>query len=739
MIKTLAHRIGGIATLFALLISSVAWPVQASGVRSAQATFPSGFVAETIITGLNYPTAISFASGNRIFIAEKEGKVKLWQNGTLLATPFVDITDEVNSSGDRGLLGMAVHPNFPDQPYVYLLYTYDPPGALRYGGGSRVSRLMRVTADPNNPNIASTAPEARTILVGKNSTLANINDANSDTGLPACQSLDTGEYVQDCIPADTKSHNVGNIAFGPDGMLYLSHGDGAHWLYTDLRTFRAQDLDTLAGKVMRVDSLTGQGLPDNPFYNGDPDSNRSKVFALGFRNPFRFALHPVTGELYTSDVGWETWEELNVGRGKNFGWPCYEGGSGNNTGQPTFQNDPTSQPRCQQINQSGSVSPAQYAYYHKVAPGGGALIAGAFYSGTVYPADYRGKLFLVDYTRVWMKYTDVVTQSTLTLQNFGTDISDGNSGPVQILSGPDTNIYYLNLGASPGLGEVRRVRYTAAGNNPPTARIDLSAHTGPLPFTVQFSGIDSFDPDAQALTYEWSFGDGITSTLPSPTHTYSNAGSYAVQLHVSDPLGASNLAQTTVNAGNNAPVITITLPTTATQLRVGDTMTYAASASDVEDGDLSAQIQWEGRLHHAQHIHPNYVIASGPLNTYTYADHGDDIWLELCAQVKDSLNAESTRPCVSLNPQTSVYTFTSAPVGLSLQYDGQSFTTPFSMTSVVGGQRLLIAPSTQLSLTFEAWSNSGPRSQTLIIAPTEQTITATYQGQTWVYLPVMGK
>ena len=95
--------------------------------------------------------------------------------------------------------------------------------------------------------------------------------------------------------------------------------------FTDVRALRALSVDSLNGKILRIDPITGEGYPDNPFYNGNPNSNRSKVYSLGLRNPFRTTVNTFTNEPFIGDVGWGTWEELNTGRGKNFGWPCYEG------------------------------------------------------------------------------------------------------------------------------------------------------------------------------------------------------------------------------------------------------------------------------------------------------------------------------------------------------------------------------------------------------------------------------
>ena len=112
----------------------------------------------------------------------------------------------------------------------------------------------------------------------------------------------------------------------------------------DPRTVRVQDIDNLSGKILRIDPITGAGLPDNPFYNGDPGANRSKVYQLGLRNPFRIAVDENSGQLYIGDVGWTRWEEINAGDpGANFGWPYYEGGSGVSLQTNQYSNLPEAQ------------------------------------------------------------------------------------------------------------------------------------------------------------------------------------------------------------------------------------------------------------------------------------------------------------------------------------------------------------------------------------------------------------
>ncbi|MCA9259692.1 MAG: PQQ-dependent sugar dehydrogenase, partial [Planctomycetales bacterium] len=264
------------------------------------------FSGQTVAAGLNRPVAVDFDPDGRMFIAEQRGVVRLFANGQLLATPFIDIQSQVNNVQDRGLLGVAVHPQFPSVPYVYLSYTYDPPETAGRTGlagpdgtGNRVARLTRVTADPAT-NYETAVAGSEVVLLGTNSVWANISspDRDSTNDITIAPSCSPDGTLQNCLPADSRSHTIGNVAFGADGSLYVSNGDGTSFGRVDPRTVRVQDIDSLSGKLLRIDPLTGEGLPDNPFFNGDPNANRSKVVSYGLRNPFRYALHPDTQTPY---------------------------------------------------------------------------------------------------------------------------------------------------------------------------------------------------------------------------------------------------------------------------------------------------------------------------------------------------------------------------------------------------------------------------------------------------------
>lgn len=293
-----------------------------TGLAQTSLNLPEGFIQEEVAAGLHLPTSFAIAPDGRIFIAQKDGYVRVVYNGELLPEPFINISHEVNQVADRGMMGVAVHPGFPMTPYLYLVYVYEPPEAHGYyDSGGRVSRLLRISADPANPNVH--LPGSGLVLLGSNSTFANIGNPNESNKPPFSCIDEQGQHVRDCLPAEGTAHVINMVRFGPDGALYVSNGDGTQNVEGNIR---AQDITSLAGKILRINAITGQGFASNPFYDGDPDSNRSKVYALNMRNPFHFTVHPSNGQLYVGEVGNDVWEEIHRGgAGANFGWPCYEG------------------------------------------------------------------------------------------------------------------------------------------------------------------------------------------------------------------------------------------------------------------------------------------------------------------------------------------------------------------------------------------------------------------------------
>ncbi len=412
---------------------------------------PTNLVNQTIVAGLTAPTALKFdPSGRNMYIAEKAGRIMVARDGVLQSTPFIDISGQTNSAGDRGLLDIAVHPNFPTTPYLYLLYTVDPPEVNQNTGndlagpdktGNRAGRLIRVTAN-SATNYTTAVAGSEVILLGKNSTWNNFNafvDSTVNIDAPQGGVDANGRFIQDFIASDSQSHTVASLAFGTDGALFVSIGDGASYNTVDPRATRVQSIDSLSGKVLRINPITGQGYANNPFSDGNLDSNRSKVYQTGLRNPFRITVQPGTNRLYVGDVGWTEWEEINSGTaGANFGWPYYEGANGTNQKTQGYQ----SLAAAQAFYASGAVvTPSLYALNH-VSDGINAVVLGAYYTGDTYPTKYRDNLFFNDLGQGIVRAAKIGSAGEITsVETFAT----GATYVVQIVQGPDGNLYYVDL------------------------------------------------------------------------------------------------------------------------------------------------------------------------------------------------------------------------------------------------------------------------------------------------------
>ena len=411
----------------------------------------NNLVSETVLSGLSNPTSLEWTpDGQNMYVTQKDGRVKVVRNGNLQSQDFIDIRSIVNGTRDRGLLDIAVHPDFENTPYVYLLFTYDPPEVNNYtglagpdGNGNRAGRLIRVTADASN-NYRTAVAGSEVVLLGTNSTWDNFNgfvNSTSDFDEPPAGILADGSNLRDFIASDSESHTIGGIDFGTDGNLFVSIGDGTSYNRVDPRTVRVQDIDNLSGKILRIDPITGQGVSDNPFYNGDPNANRSKVYQLGLRNPFRITVNPNDGQLFIGDVGWTQWEEVNAGGpGDNFGWPYYEGGSDVSLRTNRYQDLPEAQ-TFYAANGDNQVTPSIYALNHSQS-GINAIILGDVYTGTAYPAEYTGDLFFNDLGQGIVR--NVSFDSNGNVSNVET-FATGAQIVVHIQQGPDGNLYYIDL------------------------------------------------------------------------------------------------------------------------------------------------------------------------------------------------------------------------------------------------------------------------------------------------------
>lgn len=666
-------------------LSAGAWPWGASAL-------PGGFTQEVVVSGLEYPTAFAALPDGRLLIAEKSGRVRLFKDGVLQPTPFIDLQERVNAFHDRGLLGLAVDPAFATNGFVYLLYTYDDDATD--DSDPKTARLARYTAAGD-----TASPASERVLLG---TVVG----------STCNDFPRGA---DCIASDSPSHTVGNVRFARDGTLFVTTGDGARFDGVDDDALRAQDLDSLAGKVLRITPL-GAGVPSNPFWTGDASANRSKVWAYGLRNPYRFNLRPGTDMPYLGEVGWGDYEEINVASaGANLGWPCYEG----HHRQPGYE----PKQECQVLYGRGpsAVKPPLHVWDHSV---GRTATGGAFYTGVAYPEPWRGAYFFADYGEGWIGTLRVDEQDALipgSVTTFATDVG----APVGIDVGPDSNLFSIDILA----GELRRIVYTV-GNTPPTAVATATPDNGGVPLRVRFSSAGSGDPDGDTLQYTWDFGDGTApSSLAHPEHTYSTPGLYTVRLGVSDGRGGSASATVRVSVGNHAPVVTLTAPSTSYRFKVGDVVTYAGSATDVEDGPIpDARLSWTLTLHHCVgvdcHAHP-YATSTGPSGSFTVADHGDEVYFELKLTATDSAGLTGSTT-VTVHPWTVQLRLETSPPGLEVVLDGKVGLAPLVRPVIVGSTHSVHVPSPQQDSVFQGWADGGAGPREVVVGTSDATYTALF-------------
>jgi glucose/arabinose dehydrogenase/PKD repeat protein len=747
-------RLGGLAAL-ALAASTV---VVSSAVEpAAAASLPPGFQEEIVFSGLNQPTAVRFSPDGRVFVAEKSGLIKVFDNLTdTTPTVFADLRTRVHNFWDRGLLGLALAPNFPTDPWVYVLYTLD--AAI----GGTPPRWGSVGGTSDGCATPPGATDDGCVVAGRLSRL----QASGNTMTGSEQIL-----IEDWCQ-QYPSHSVGSLAFGADGALYVSGGDGASFNFVDYGqdgapvnpcgdppggvgatlapptaeggALRSQDVRTtsdpvsLDGAILRVDPATGAGLPDNPMASSS-DPNARRIVAHGLRNPFRITTRPGTNEVWIGDVGWNSWEEIDrlaspTGSVENFGWPCYEG-DGRQAGY-----DAANLNICENLYNAGTgaVVAPYFRYHHNdlvvpndVCPKGGSSVAGtsfAFSSGGSYPAEYRGALFFADYTRrcIWAIPTGADGLPDISKRR---TFVGGAAQPVDLQTGPGGDLFYVDLG-----GTIRRIRYFNQ-NQPPIAVADANPTSGAAPLTVSFNGTGSSDADGDALTYAWDLdGDGAfdDGAAASASFTYTQPGTYIATLRVTDPSGASGTDSVQISAGNTPPTAVIDSPAAGTTWKVGDTINFSGHATDAQSGTLDASaLTWSLVLQHCPstcHEHPLQTF-TGTSGSFVAPDHEYPSHLELRLTATDpgGLSTTTTR---RLDPQTVEVSFGSSPTGLMLAVGSTSEPTPFLRTAILGSTLSLSAPSPQTSggttYEFVSWSDGGAQTHT-ITANAPGSYVATYQ------------
>jgi glucose/arabinose dehydrogenase len=727
----------------------------------AQGTvLPSGFGDSVVFSGLEEPTAVSFSPDERVFVAEKAGKIMVY-DGLADGTPelFADLRTEVYDSGDRGILGLELDPGFPTSPYVYVLYTYDhmlgeadPPP--KWGEPDD-------TGDDCPPEAGFHACPVSGRLVRLTAGGVGGNQAIAETPLLEgwCQQF--------------SSHSIGDLQFDSEGNLYASGGDGARATTTDYGQFgwpqknqcgdppvpvggdqtlptaeggalRSQDLRTpnplglagdptgLNGTIVRVDPETGQGVPGNPMF-GSLDANERRIVGYGFRNPFRFAIDQAEDEIYVGNVGWTRWEEVDrftVGSDGAFnsGWPCVEGPEKN----VAYRN--LALDLCEDLYaESGAVDPSLFAYRFggPLFPGdpcpseNGAAITGmSLYRDSAFPAAYDGALFFADSVRgciyVMLPGDDGKPDPTTTTI-FASDA--GVYPAIDIEVGPAGDLYYVKLFGDAG-GEIHRISYDP---DAPIAELSANPTSGAAdPLEVDLDASGSSDPQGETLSYDWDLdGDGIFEIDDGGAERIDEEidgpAPRRVVVRVSDEGGADSVAQVIVHPGNTPPVPEIEEPLDDLEWSVGEKVEFAGSAEDAEDPEVNGEdLHWSVRLLHcpgACHEHPLQVFPGVEEGSFSAPDHDYPAHLKVILTATDSQGLTAT-DSVEIDPQAVDLDIRSDPAGLSLGAGLKTLTTPFTLTAIVGSNVVLSAPPTQElgggSWVWTGWSNGGDRVQNVV-------------------------
>lgn len=479
---------------------------------------------QTYVTGFTKPVDIVNAGDDRLFIVEQDGRIRIIQaDGTVRDTPFLNIDPIVNSaSNERGLLGLAFHPNYAENGYFYVNY-------INNSGNTHISRF---SVDPNNPNIAD--PQSELLLL---------------------------EVAQ-----PYSNHNAGDLNFGPDGYLYFGLGDGGSGGDPQAN---GQNRQKLLGKMLRLDVDNGDPYtipPTNPF--AQSTDTRPEIWAIGLRNPWRFSFDRLTGDMWIGDVGQDSWEEVDFQPagstgGENYGWRCYEGLVPFNTSGCGPESDYT--------------KPVQV--YANNSQMGCSITGGFVYRGSQYP-DLYGHYLYTDYCsgRIWSLYPNPQGGffNTQLLQGAsGQYVSFGeNSDGELFLAGISSGIIYrvvelcspftvegmvTNFGC-PGAaeGEIQleisdnSAAYTLAWSNGDTSAHVSSLAPGsytvtatnaigcqrildfgipvidPIPFSITFDG-EFLHASVGFLSYTWMLNGEVVATTTEPNFLPTETGEFSVQ------------------------------------------------------------------------------------------------------------------------------------------------------------------------------------------------------------------
>jgi cytochrome c len=659
------RRVAILAILACLVAALGGLSAAPSVAQVAQPPPDSSFQKVTLEDSPGEPMDLAVLPDLRVLHTTRDGQVRLHDPRTGLNSVAARL--DVYKHDEEGLQSIAIDANFMSNKWVYLYY--QPP-------------LNTPVDDPSTPNVnEGNAPEFGT--AADFAPFKGISQLSRFKLKGNTLDLASEQKIID-VPADRGicCHMGGQIDFDGQGNLYLSTGDDTNPFQSDGYTpiderpdrnpaFDAQrtsaNTNDLRGKLLRIRVKSGGGytVPAGNLFSPGTANTKPEIYAMGFRNPFRFAVNRENGDIYLADYSPDNPQPDPLrgpaGHGKwtvlrepgNYGWPycataelpyvdydfatmtstgvafdCANpvNESPNNTGLVDLP--PTEQP---QVWYPSSLSPE----FPELGTGGVGPMGGPAYdfdrksrSPNRWPEYYDGVPLFFEWTRDYVKEFRLDQAGNLAqiIPVLPTIIFDN---PMSIEFGPDGALYVLEYGDGFFLetpeAQLARIDFVRGGRTPVPV-VSATPTNGAVPLTVRFSSAGTSDPDGDTLKYAWDFdADGhVDSTQPNPTFTYEENGLFDATLKVTDPSGRSASASVQIIVGNTAPVVELTTsPAPGEPFAFGQTVTFQVTVTDPEDDPIDcSRVSVTYILGHEQHGHPLSTTAGCTGSIETFLDPG---------------------------------------------------------------------------------------------------------------------